>query len=61
MGDENLLESALVQLSFISNNFEELSHEELREKLRNLEKELLESIIILKKLRLEVIDNIAEI
>ena len=61
MEDENLLESALAQLSFISNNFEELTEKELKEHIKKLERELMESVITLKKLRLEVIDNIADI
>jgi hypothetical protein len=40
---------------------DELSEEELKEKLKVLEKELRESILTLKKLRLEVLDNITEI
>jgi hypothetical protein len=56
-----LLESALAQISFISNNYKALSEEELKEQLKILERELMASVLVLKKLRLEVIDNIADI
>lgn len=56
-----MLEQALVNLAFISENLDELSEEELKEKLKVLEKELRESVFILKKLRLELLDNITEI
>ena len=56
-----MLEQALANLAFISENLDELSEEELKEKLKKIERELRESVITLRKLRLEVLDNITEI
>ncbi|UCH88309.1 MAG: hypothetical protein JSV49_08575 [Thermoplasmata archaeon] len=56
-----MLEQALVNLMFISKNFDSLSEEELKEKLKVLERELRESILHLKKFQIEVLDNITEI
>lgn len=56
-----MLEQAIARLSFISSNLDNLSEEELRENLKVLERELRQSILILKKLRLELLDNIVEI
>ena len=56
-----MLELAIAQLTFISSNLDDLSDEELKQNLKVLEKELRQSILILKKLRLDVLEQITEI
>jgi hypothetical protein len=56
-----MLEDALADIIFISSNLDTLSDDELKLKLKNLERELRESVLQLKRLRLEVLDNITEI
>jgi hypothetical protein len=56
-----MLEDALADIIFISSNLDTLTDDELKLKLKNLERELRESVLQLKRLRLEVLDNITEI
>lgn len=60
-GVDVMLDSALAQLNYISKNLDNISAEELKVKLKELEKEIRESVLYLKKLRWEVLDNITEI
>ena len=56
-----MLEQAIAQLSYISTNLDDFTEDELKQNLKVLEKELRQSILILKKLRIDVLEQITEI